>query len=896
MPFRYTFLALVLAASPFARAQTPGDCALGTASAELSLSDVRTPLYTRGSLFWRGGSAGYEVPKDGDVTAIFSDALWMGGTVDGDLRAITGTYSNWELWPGPLNPGATLPDSDDCSTFDRIYRVGAPELLAYENGGPPTLDLLDWPVGLGAPAVDAQGALVVPTSREQTVDLAAGERPVVYGSETAFWVMNDVGGEHLSSDTLPLGVEVRVSAFSVNDPDEAALDQSTFYRIEIVNRNTTPIEGFRLGWYMDFDLGDYQDDYVGSDEERGMLYAYNSDNEDAPSAGGYGAAPPTLGVDILSGAFGAMWVDDDGPPYPAPFNGEHVYLALQSIWIDGTPLSRGGVGYNSSDPGPDATHWLFDGDPTAANRFWTELDAQAEAGDQPNALGDRNAMVSALPVDLAPGASHTVDVAIVYARGADNLDSVTELRAASDLVQARYDNGSLFETTSGDLGAPPATAPALVAPADGRDYAPGEAVSLVWTDTPDADRYRVEYGHRADFGGAVRRVVTSTELAVDFLTLPQNSFEPVYWRVTPLNDAGAGPASETRAFTYAFSFADPDVLYLSNGQPMFVEVAGPGGADPCGAAAGSTFGCDEAGGNAVYVPFGADTPDANSTGIYALSAVGDGPEVQLAAFAPRDYEIRFTAEGSIGYHPFTETDANETHRVPFEVWDIGVVPPGAENDPADDVQMIPILFSDDGGDGHGTCAFDLAEVPAVDSPLGVPLSDRIYAYYPVTTYADFDAAVAPLVDAAPGGCLADGSKVAPLIDFGRGRPLQRVVVADLTGSGSIADLEGAVIRFHTTDPQPVADEAAPEASPLALTVAPNPSRGAARVSFTLAEPGIARVRVVDVLGREVAVLADGERAAGAHAVALPRRLASGVYVVTVEAGGVRASRTLTVVR
>ena len=105
-----------------------------------------------------------------------------------------------------------------------------------------------------------------------------------------------------------------------------------------------------------------------------------------------------------------------------------------------------------------------------------------------------------------------------------------------------------------------------------------------------------------------------------------------------------------------------------------------------------------------------------------------------------------------------------------------------------------------------------------------------------------------------------------------------------------------MIRFHTTDPEPVSDEAAPSASPLALTVAPNPSRGAARVAWTMPAPGIARVRVVDVLGRQVAVLADGERAAGPHVLALPQRLAAGVYVVTVEAAGERAARTLTVVR
>ena len=54
----------------------------------------------------------------------------------------------------------------------------------------------------------------------------------------------------------------------------------------------------------------------------------------------------------------------------------------------------------------------------------------------------------------------------------------------------------------------------------------------------------------------------------------------------------------------------------------------------------------------------------------------------------------------------------------------------------------------------------------------------------------------------------------------------------------------------------------------------------------MAAPGEARVALYDVLGREVAVAAQGERAAGPHTVALDTAgLAPGVYVVRVVTGG-----------
>ena len=903
MPFRYALASLLLLAVsvPTAHAQACDEIA----QSSFSLSDVSANLYNDGALFWRGGDLSYTVPKDGGVKPIFAGNLWVGGTVNGEPRIAAADFGDWEFRPGPLgDDGVPLPEG--CTAYNRIYTVTAPELAAFEAGNPPSPRLADWPVGLGAPAIDAQGDPVVPTRVDQTVDLDAGERPVIYGTETAFWVMNDVRS-HFNTGSEPLGVEVRVMAFLVNDPDTPALDQGSFYRVETINKSGVPIGDVRVAMWMEYDLGDFDDDYIASDPGRSLGYVYNADDFDDPDAGGYGV-PPALGVDVLSGGWSSLFYENtasDETGNPSRGATEEWFNLLRGRWLDATPITRGGLGYN---PGSvDFTRWQWDGDPVTLG-FWTEDNpfGQGEARE----TGDRRAITSALPAELPPGASHTVDFAIVFGQGTDRLDSVTELRAASDLVQARYDDGSLFATTSGDLGLPPLAAPALVAPADGAALTPPETLRLEWAAVDGATAYQVVLDDD-ELLSAGRSVITETvmglALEVPLDHLPQSSGAPFFWRVTPLNASGRGPSSETRSFTYTFTFV-PFVTLLSDESPAFVEVVGPGGADPCGPDAESTFGCDEVGGNAVYggVVNHAPVVNPNGTGRYSLFATGPF-EQALAQAAPNDVEIRFTAEGSIGYHPFSEGGPGRegaTLRVPFEIWDIGVVPPGQPNDPDDDVRLIPALFSGVHSDDAPTvCDFAYGEIAPTDpsNETGLALTDRIYGWAPAEglTYADFEATAAPLVDAAPDGCYFDTDDVLfAFLDltFPLNRPLQRFVLGDVAGDADIDALQGTVIRFYTNDPQPVADEAAPESGALALTVAPNPSRGAARVSFILPEPGIARVRVVDVLGREVAMLADGERTAGSHTVALPRRLAAGVYVVTVEASGERASRTLTVVR
>lgn len=90
-----------------------------------------------------------------------------------------------------------------------------------------------------------------------------------------------------------------------------------------------------------------------------------------------------------------------------------------------------------------------------------------------------------------------------------------------------------------------------------------------------------------------------------------------------------------------------------------------------------------------------------------------------------------------------------------------------------------------------------------------------------------------------------------------------------------------------------AAEPAPEVG-LALEVVPNPAQGATTLRWGLSAAGRVSVVVYDLLGREVARLAEGVRAApGWHTTPLAAGLAAGVYVVrlTAERGAATEVRT-----
>jgi len=66
-----------------------------------------------------------------------------------------------------------------------------------------------------------------------------------------------------------------------------------------------------------------------------------------------------------------------------------------------------------------------------------------------------------------------------------------------------------------------------------------------------------------------------------------------------------------------------------------------------------------------------------------------------------------------------------------------------------------------------------------------------------------------------------------------------------------------------------------------LSVAPNPTAGAALLSFELKRADVATVRIVDAVGRKVAVIEAGRLGAGPQQLALPASLNNGVYIATV---------------
>ena len=115
-----------------------------------------------------------------------------------------------------------------------------------------------------------------------------------------------------------------------------------------------------------------------------------------------------------------------------------------------------------------------------------------------------------------------------------------------------------------------------------------------------------------------------------------------------------------------------------------------------------------------------------------------------------------------------------------------------------------------------------------------------------------------------------------------------LLVTAFAGSRIIARYD-APVRVRAEDANPAIALAS------SLSVWPNPTAGAASVRLEVPSASPVRVSVVDVLGREVAVLHDG-RTSGAETWRTPSTLAPGVYTVLAEGARERVACRFTVIR
>lgn len=478
---RYSYILVVasLCLSTSGHAQ----CDASKQATFLHANSTRTPFYPSGYFFHENQNAGYIPNYYGseflDVASIFAGGLWVGGIDANEQTKVSVATYGWannraDFNPGPIDPrtGLAWHEEGYCETFNRVWKVRRHEIEALledieDNGEidhPIATSIKGWPsVGnpyfeeiWGVPLPDFQLAPFFDKNGDARYDPVEGDYPIIGNDlweampDELLWAVFNDQIEHTESNSEPLNIEVQLSAWAFDCSDFDIANQSIFTRHKIIYYGNEPLKDVRIGLWTDPDIGCYTDDYAGCNPSLNTAYFYNADAIDGESGfncqfgiNTFGEVLPVQALTLLNEpmeSFNYMANPGIASPLPAttdPNTVEEYYHFLDGRWRDGSPITVGGNGYNSST---ETTKFIFPDNPNDVSG-WSQTSVNFSQNTDFRTL-------STTHIDeILPGRVINLDAAYSFHRvdQASHLEAVNLMEEQIPLLQAFYDGG--FQTT-----------------------------------------------------------------------------------------------------------------------------------------------------------------------------------------------------------------------------------------------------------------------------------------------------------------------------------------------------------------------------------------------------------------------------------------------------------------
>ena len=459
------------------------------AHAYLEANNIRTSISSE-ALFSAPNHdhQGFEAPTGSGLFSIFAANLIVAGTNNGIAYSnarMFGAYSNSNFSPKyTSNPGPVSNSSHSGpmlnSHWDRVWKVSKHQiewhLDNYRNPGyTAPVEILEWPThGI---IIKGEPQFLAPyfdQNNDSLYDPYDGDYPIIKGDEAIYFIYND-GNSPFS--TNPMISEVHGMAYAYTCQD-SALQNTIFVDYRVINRSTKTYENTHFGMWVDIDLGNIQDDYVGCDVMRNCFYGYNGNDNDQqnPFNNGYGLHPSSIGTILLQGpkqdddgidndfginpnesvngiGFGDGISDNEywGLEYNQVLNNTFPYLStdlgfyqnISGLDPSNNPWSRSINGSSSIIP----YKYLYPGNSDSLNygTFGIPIGNWSEITDA-NAPGDRFNLGSTGNVTFKPGDEVNLSYAFVFGRDYVNTGAqagVTNMLERVDSIRSYFANGSL---------------------------------------------------------------------------------------------------------------------------------------------------------------------------------------------------------------------------------------------------------------------------------------------------------------------------------------------------------------------------------------------------------------------------------------------------------------------
>lgn len=417
------------------------------ASSTIHVNNVKAVVNADGALF-TDGVQGQFIPVEpglAEISLLRSSGIWLGG-IDpaGNFKGAVYTSGLSDFGVGTLDEnGQPLAD-----VLNNVWRVNCADIAevhadlsdnnVFDNPNPA---VLGWPASGNPyfaqynappdlPFTSQRFAGFYDYDQDGLYNPAKGDYPSVevrgcplnhIPNDMSWFVYNDRTISH-PSNLNSIGMEVQAQVLVYKTAAPSPLNNSIFVRYKLINRADDRIDSCYFGLYTDFSIGNPDDDFVGLNVSKSLVYGYNGDANDE---GGFGTEAPVVGVRLFRGPLDTLGNELDMSHFivlndAAGLDAVGFHRVLSGVLPDGTPAPNNGLMYpgNPNDPAGQS---------------------ELALGHTP---GHRVGVASYGPFTLKPGAVNELIVGYTYAwhSGFSAIDNIQTLLAGSSALQSLFNN------------------------------------------------------------------------------------------------------------------------------------------------------------------------------------------------------------------------------------------------------------------------------------------------------------------------------------------------------------------------------------------------------------------------------------------------------------------------
>lgn len=394
-------------------------------------------------------TAGYEVPNGSGLNTIYSTKFCFAGKEsNGTIHSSLGGYPGLgtDVFKGPFS-GSTSYNSpeyqsvwgvsmwDICQSEIDIFKTwwecsNGIITIGCEGMQEPFTEIIDkiynWPAH--GNVKQGQSYFMAPywdRNSDAVYNPNDGDYPLIKGCCAVYMIQNDDAGIHTYSGTQPIGIEIHYLFYQYSNWDY--INDVTFVDVLTINKGATNYTEFSTGMVMDADIGNYSDDFSGSDSTNNLMLFYNGDNNDEA---GYLIDPPAIGVVSLENNMASCT-----PYIQNPITPNEIWDQMNGKKTDGTDwLNSAGI----------PTKYVYSGNPTNPLE-WNET----SAGNMP---GGRRSIMTNKHISFNSGDSIFESYAILYARNGNHLQNAQAIINYSISVKQFYTTESNLPCINGTFG------------------------------------------------------------------------------------------------------------------------------------------------------------------------------------------------------------------------------------------------------------------------------------------------------------------------------------------------------------------------------------------------------------------------------------------------------------